>query len=107
MSSPERNRLRLKALAIGSMLAHNHRMLQNGLKITDETIAYFTREFGEILERKITAKEFLAFADDYNTSRTYYTRQETNGGKGNSNLPADFAKRLMSRLEALEDETGK
>lgn len=107
LSSPERNKIRFQALAIGSMLAHNQRMMQSGLKVTDEAIDMFTRQFGSIVGRKITKAEFLSFADDYNQTRVYYTNQETQSGKGNSNLAADFAKRLVSRLEAMEEQDNK
>lgn len=107
LSSPERNKLRLKALAIGSMLAHNQRMSKSGLRLTDDTIDMFTRQFGSIVGRKITKAEFLSFADDYNQTRVYYTNQESQSGKGNSNLTKDFASRLISRLEAMEDEDNK
>jgi len=96
---PSRQKARLQALATISMLHHYNSMISNGLSPTEETLKMYSKQIGQVLGYEVTPATFKGLYDDWDRQKTMYRNSELVKSP-NSNIPTEYAKRLIDSLEA-------
>lgn len=100
-SSPERNKVRLKALTLLVILNHAANMRYNGMGKPDASVyKWYTENYGDVLGETIDATTFNNIYEDYSRAATMYKSNEARGRDTHS--AAQFGENLLKRLEEAE-----